>query len=183
MRATIIYESFFGNTQAVAEAISEGLSGRFNVVVCEVGQAPPSLAGVDLLVLGGPIHAWSMSRDLTRKGAREQAEVAEIEPASQGIGIRDYLRELPEVPAGIAAAAFDTALRKTGWLPTGSAAKPAAKRLEARGFSLLVEPEHFYVKDTQGPLDEGELDRARVWGVALADAYVRASSRPMTDTE
>jgi len=174
MRAVIIYESFFGNTRAIAEAIAEGLSGRFNVVVTEVGHGPPGLAGVDLLVLGGPIHAWSMSRDMTRKGAREQAEVAAITPASASIGIRDYLRELPELPEQIAAAAFDTALRKTGWLPTGSAAKPAAKRLEAKGFRLLVEPEHFYVKDTQGPLDEGELERARIWGVALAEEFVRA---------
>lgn len=176
MRAVIIYESIFGNTRQVAEAVARGLRNRLDVVVREVGQGPPGLEGVDLLVVGGPIHAWSMSRDATRKGAREQAEAAEVQPVSPGIGIREYLRKLPKHEGEIAAAAFDTALRKTGWLPTGSAAKPAAKRLAASGFRLLVQPEHFYVKETQGPLDDGELERAQTWGVALADALVRAEN-------
>jgi hypothetical protein len=174
MRAVVIYESIFGNTKAVAEAIADGLRGRFELCVAEVSAAPSSLVGIDLLVVGGPIHAWSMTRAMTRKGAREQAAAAQVEPPSTGIGLREFLQDLPSAPeTGIAAAAFDTAIR-TSWFPSGSAATPAARRLEAHGYTLLVKPEHFYVSDTQGPLEDGELERARAWGTGLADAYVRS---------
>ncbi|MFO7567492.1 MAG: flavodoxin domain-containing protein [Enhygromyxa sp.] len=175
MRAVVVYESIFGNTRALAEAIAEGLRGRFAVTVAEVSHAPTALVGVDLLVVGGPIHAWTMSREVTRKLAREQAAAAEIDPPSAGIGVREYLKNLPEAQGFVAAAAFDSALRKGAWFPTGSAAKPAARRLEARGYRLLVKPEHFYVTATGGPLEPGELERARTWAVGLADAFVRAS--------
>jgi menaquinone-dependent protoporphyrinogen IX oxidase len=174
MRAVVVYESIFGNTRALAEAIGEGLSGRFSVTVNEVSGAPSVLTGVNLLVVGGPIHAWSMTREMTRKIARSQAASASIEPPSTGIGVREYLEKLSDAQDHVAAAAFDTALRASGWLPTGSAAKPAARRLEARGYRLLAKPEHFYVTATDGPLEPGELERARAWGVGLADAYLRA---------
>jgi hypothetical protein len=167
MRALVIYESMFGNTAHVAEAIAEGLRPRFEVQLVEVGQADPELEDVDLLVVGGPIHAWSMSRESTRKGAREQAEDTPI--VSQVIGIREFLAELhdanPEHP--VAAATFDTAIR-TRWFPVGSAAKPAAKRLRKHGYRLVATPEHFYVGDTRGPLLDGELERARDWARQLA---------------
>lgn len=175
MRAIVVYESFFGNTRALADAIGDGLRGRFAVLVCEVSHAPTALIGINLLVVGGPIHAWTMTRELTRKVARGQAAAAAIDPPSMGIGLREFLQGLPSTQGFVAAAAFDTALRASGWLPTGSAARPAGRRLEARGYRVLVKPEHFYVTATDGPLEPGELDRARAWGIGLADAYVRAS--------
>lgn len=173
MRAVVVYESIFGNTQAVAEAVGQGLRGRFEVTVAEVEHAPPALIGVDFLVIGGPIHAWSMTREGTRKGAREQAAGARIDPPSKGAGVREYLDDLPDASGEVAAATFDTAIR-TSWFPTGSAAKPAARRLEAHGYRMLVKPEHFYVTGTDGPLEDGELERARAWGVGLSDAYLRS---------
>ena len=72
MRAIVVYESMFGHTRAVAEAIGTGLeaAGASEVRVLNVGQAdPPSLVGADLVVVGGPTHAWGMSRPSTRKNA------------------------------------------------------------------------------------------------------------------
>lgn len=167
MRALVIYESMFGNTQRVAEAIAEGLRPNFEVALREVGHAEPELDGVDLLIVGGPIHAWSMTRESTRKGAHDQAEGTPI--VSTGPGIREFLAELhdatPEHP--VAAAAFDTAIR-TRWFPVGSAAKPAAKQLSKHGYRLVAKPEHFYVSDTRGPLIDGELERAQAWASELA---------------
>src|SRR5687767_14509631 len=63
MRALVVYESMFGNTSAVATAIATGLSTRMGVDLVEVAAAPAALdAGVDLVVAGGPTHAFSMSR-------------------------------------------------------------------------------------------------------------------------
>ncbi|MFV8751186.1 flavodoxin family protein [Nannocystaceae bacterium ST9] len=168
MRALVVYESMFGNTQHVAEAIAEGLRERFEVELREVGHASEAdLEGLDLLVVGGPIHAWSMTREGTRKGAHDQAEGAAI--VSTGIGIREFLAQLhdanPDAPP--AAATFDTAIR-TRWFPVGSAAKPAARQLGKHGYSLIAKPEHFHVADTRGPLIEGELERARAWASELA---------------
>jgi hypothetical protein len=172
MRALVIYESMFGNTQRVAEAIAQGLRPRFDVAVLEVGHAEPELEDVDLVVVGGPIHAWSMSREGTRKGAHEQAEGTPI--VSTGTGIREFLAAIhdanPEHP--VAAATFDTAIR-TRWFPVGSAARPAAKQLSKHGYRLLAKPEHFYVQDSRGPLLDGEVERAQAWASELG---TRASS-------
>jgi menaquinone-dependent protoporphyrinogen IX oxidase len=109
MRALICYESIFGNTRQIAEAIGEGLRGGCDVEVVEVGQASHATDDVDLLVVGGPTHAWSMSRDATRRGAREQAVKSHKHPVSNGVGLREWLQALRPAPRGNMAAAFDTA--------------------------------------------------------------------------
>jgi hypothetical protein len=45
----------------------------------------------------------------------------------------------------------------------GYAAKPIGKRLQKKGGELAVQPEGFHVGDTEGPLLEGELERAGLW--------------------
>lgn len=169
MRALVVYESMFGNTQQIAEAIAAGLREQAEVELVEVGHADPSVEGFDLVVVGGPIHAWSMTRASSREGAQQQAGDTPL--VSQGVGVREFLAALhdahPEHPA--AAATFDTAIR-TRWFPVGSAAKPAAKQLTAHGYRLVAKPQHFYVTDTRGPLVEGELERARSWAAGLARA-------------
>lgn len=67
------------------------------------------------------------------------------------------------------AAAFDTAL-KTRWFPVGSAARGEAKALSKAGYKVIAGPEHFYVEDSQGPMVEGELLRAQVWGAKLGES-------------
>ncbi|NVB40290.1 flavodoxin [Pseudenhygromyxa sp. WMMC2535] len=169
MRAQVIYESIFGNTRDVAEAIAAGLRDRPDVdavSVSEVGSAPAQLDDVDLLVIGGPVHAWSMSRPGTREGARLEAEQLHQEPVSRGEGIRDWLERLPATTREIQAASFDTAI-KSAWSLSGSAAKPAAKRLRARGLTMIADPTHFFVAGKHGPMLEGELERARAWAAQL----------------
>lgn len=174
MRAMVVYESFFGNTRRIAESIADGLRGGLDVQVVEAGQAGRPTEDVDLLVVGGPTHAWSMSRDMTRRGAREQARQKHTEPVSTGIGVREWLRQLQRTRGARMAAAFDTAIRSMGPIPSGSAARGEADALEEHGYRLVSEPEQFFVKDIDGPLDEGELERARAWGMRLA---ARASER------
>jgi len=167
VRALIVYESIFGNTRDVAEQIAAGLREQCDeVVLAEVAQAPASAERFDLVVLGGPIHAWSMTRADSREGARKEAEREHLETVSQGDGIREWLERLADTPEHIRAATFDTQT-KTKWFPTGSAAKPAAKKLRAHGFELIAEPEHFLVEGKYGPMIDGELDRARGWGAGL----------------
>lgn len=163
-RAVVVYESMFGNSKAVAEAIAAGLGERMPTEVVGVEDARQALAGDGvLLVIGGPTHAFSMSRATTRDSAVQQHGA----PGPAGPGIRDLLESLPPA-AGAPAAAFDTRIKKK-FVP-GSAASSAEKRLRKLGYRMVVPAESFWVADMSGPLLDGELDRARAWGAALGAA-------------
>ena len=162
MRALVVYESMFGNTQAIAEAIAEGLSERIPVEALEVSVAPTRIDDdVALLIVGGPTHAFGLSRPRTRQDAARQATQGLV---SRGLGLREWLTSL-EGPAGVAAATFDTRIAKPR-LP-GSAARAAEKQLRRRGFRLITPAESFYVEGTLGPLGAGERERSRRWGETL----------------
>lgn len=164
MRSRIVYESMFGNTAAIAEAIAEGLRGYGPVEVLNIAAAANVPApAVDLLVVGGPTHALGLSRQRTRLDAAGRTEA----PVVVDIGIREWLDAALPVPAGCRAAAFGTKAAKPPWLP-GSAAHGAAKRLRRLGYQLADEPMDFLVDGMTGPLGEGELDRARSWAERLA---------------
>jgi hypothetical protein len=164
MRALVVFESMFGNTQVIAKAIAEGLSSSMSVDLVEVGAAPRRVVGnVDLLVVGGPTHAFGLSREQTRQSAADQAEEALV---SKGIGLREWLADLEGGSAEIGAATFDTRINKPR-VP-GSAARGAEKRLRRLGLRIAAPAESFYVDGTTGPLVDGEAERARSWGEALA---------------
>lgn len=168
MKALVVYESMWGNTRQVATAIAEGLGG---VPVAEVADVKAGdLGDLDLLVVGGPTHAFSMSRASTRRDAAQKGA-----PAGRGdLGIREWLDALPS-DLTAAVATFDTRATTVRHLP-GSAAKSAAKEIKRHHGGRVVDQESFYVLDMEGPLADGELDRARAWAAKLAHA-VPASSR------
>lgn len=167
-RALVVYESMWGNTSQVAEAIAHGLSGSMAVDLAEVHVAP-KLPGaeVDLVVAGGPTHAFSMTRENTRADAVRQG--ASRPPFD--LGLREWLEALPSGHHEQVIATFDTRVDKVRHLP-GSAAKGAAKVARRHGFHEAAHHESFYVQDTQGPLLAGELDRAAAWGRRLAQSAV-----------
>ncbi len=171
MRAVVVFESMFGNTQKIADAVAEGLSGYVDTDLVEVGSAGGLDEGVALVVAGGPTHVHGLSRPGTRDGAVKQAPDGVV---SKGIGLREWLESLPQARGIVSAAAFDTRFDKPGWL-VGSAARGAARRLRRRGYRLVVPPESFFVvAASSGPLADGEVERARRWGKALGAAVAPA---------
>ncbi|MGI5191607.1 flavodoxin family protein [Promicromonospora sp. CA-289599] len=173
MRALVVYESMFGNTEEVARAVGEGIEASMHTHVVEVGAAPDAVpADVTLLVVGGPTHAFSMSWPTTRRDAAQRAGTL----VSRGRGIREWLGSLPAATADTEATTFDT--RVTTRI-TGSAARAASHRLDRLGYRLTAAFTSFRVMDVAGPLGDGEVDRARDWGRALgAEVAARRSSRP-----
>lgn len=146
MKTLIVYDSVYGNTEKIAKAIGEGVTGE--VMVQRAGETDLSkLEAFDLIIVGCPTH-----------GGRPT-------PA-----MRDFLNGAPE-PAfkDTKVAAFDT--RSTNKLVSifGYAAGRIGNSLKSKGGSLVVSPEGFYVKGTQGPLKEGELERAAAWGKGIID--------------
>lgn len=176
LRAHVIYESMFGNTEAVARTVADelGASG-LEVSVTEVSHAPPIHdLDTDLLVLGAPTHAFSLSRPGTREDAVRQGA-----PASRStVGLRDWLSDAHDRPSAthVLAAAFDTRVGKVRHLP-GSAAKKATKLARGTGLDPALGIESFYVDDVQGPLLDGELDRARVWSRHLVEQVSTGPAR------
>jgi hypothetical protein len=175
MRALVVYESMFGNTEAVARAIGEGIGASMPAEVVEVGAAPGTVPdAVALLVVGGPTHAFSMSWPSTRRDAGGRSSNV----ISRERGIREWLGALPGVLNGAEAAAFDT---RAASRMTGSAARAASRRLDRLGYPLVAAPASFRVTDVTGPLVDGELVRAREWGRALGVEVVgRRPSTPMS---
>ncbi len=152
MKALVVYDSAYGNTEKVAQAIGQALGPAEDVQVVRVGEtSPEQLAGLTLLVVGSPTQKFSPLGTTT-----------------------SFLKSIPDSGLrGVKVAAFDTRfpqskIEEVGILAFfvrifGYAAEPIAKRLQKKGGQLAVPPEGFYVSDTEGPLVEGELERAADW--------------------
>lgn len=141
MKSMVIYDSEYGNTRQLAEAIAEELEVVGAVEVRRAGDGPLSLpSDVALLVVGGPTQVHRVSPRL-----------------------RAYLETLASGSlAGILAATFDT--RSHGLLfLTGAASRGIAKLLKHKGARTVVGPESFIVEGSRGPLADGEEERARAW--------------------
>lgn len=164
MKALVVYESMFGNTEAIAREVADELRAAFDVTVAEAREVP-SAAGVDLLVAGAPTHAFGLSRPRTREDAVRQGGTHAAD-----LGLREYLDVSPTLTC--AAAVFDTRADKPR-LP-GSAAHRAHRRLRRLGCRMLVAPESFRVAGTSGPLLPGEPARARRWAGRIAAAVLTA---------
>lgn len=158
MKCLILYDSFFGNTEKVAQAMGAGLGKGHQVAVRRVqGLTGADLAGIELLIVGSPTRAFRPSPDTS-------AFIGGLKP--------DALK-------GVKVAGFDTRIEYTQvknlffrlLLTTiGRYAAPAiAKGLERHGGIRAAEPVGFIVMGTKGPLKEGELDRAGAWARAAAN--------------
>lgn len=167
MKVLVVYESMFGNTAAVARAIAGGCSDTgARVALLPVGEADHhTVDDYDLVVVGAPTHAWSLSRPSTREDAVRQGASADTET-----GLREWIARLePQVGARPAFAVFDSRIGTgTARHFTGSAARRAARALRARHRVLADDPASFFVEGTAGPLLPGEDVRARAWGSRLA---------------
>jgi flavodoxin len=96
MRAVVVYESMYGNTHSIADAMGDGLRESGDVLVVPVHEADATLErGAQLLVVGGPTHVHGMSRARTREAAVDAAKQPHsgltADPAAHGPGVRDWL--------------------------------------------------------------------------------------------
>lgn len=179
MEIAVVYESMYGVTHEVADAIAAGVKEarpEASVLCVRVDDADPArIAAADLLVVGGPTHMRGMSSGMSRKMAVTIAEKQEaekgtpmghgLEPDVESESLRDWFHQVPKAARGHRAAAFDT--RGEGGPIVGGAAKGIAHRLEKHGYDLIAGPEGFIVEGDQGLLRPSETERARQWGASL----------------
>lgn len=136
MANLVLYDSQYGNTEKIAQTIGDVVGAK---IIKVQDFKKEMLEGVYLLIVGCPIHGWRPS-ELTRS----------------------FLAALPpDSLKGINVAAFDTRIRIL--FLSGSASDKVNTRLVELGGNSVVEPGKFIVKETEGPLIEGEVERAKIW--------------------
>jgi hypothetical protein len=165
MKFVVVYESMFGNTETIAQAIAAGLREAGDVKVGTVDAlSPEEVRDATLLVAGGPTHAHGMARPNAHETIARERSYRRRGPILPGQeSLRGWIERLTVAPARVAT--FDTRFDKP-MLITGSAARRIAARLTRKGYSV-IEARSFFVEATAGPLAEGERDRAFQWGREL----------------
>jgi flavodoxin len=155
VKALIVYDSVFGNTEQIAKAIGDSLADLTSTEVVKVSEAKlEQLQGTGLLIVGSPTRAFKPTK-----------------------AIVDFLIQIPSNGLkGINVAAFDTRVNTedvnsrilNGFVRIfGYAAKPIADKMQKKGGNLVLPPEGFFVKDNEGPLKDGELERAAKWAITV----------------
>jgi len=168
MHAIVVYESHWGNTAAIARAIAEGIGPEAQVMSTADATADV-VAGASLIVAGSPLLGFSLPTETMLKNMASGAAKDPTPPDLSHPGMRMWLDALP--PGHGCAAAFETRI----WWSPGSAAKAILKRLKAHGYIALDSAQKFIVEGKYGPLRAGELDRAKIWGAALAQAMTQTA--------
>jgi hypothetical protein len=167
MKAFVIYESLWGNTEAVARAIATGLGPGTKVGTTDEISAEEA-AAADLVVAGAPVIAFSLGSDKVREGiARDEAD-APRPPDLAHPSMRSWLDRLPHSTGR--GAAFET---RIWWSPRG-ATGDIERRLKGAGFGIAAPAHRFIVEGKYGPLRDGELERAEAWGRELASVAATA---------
>jgi len=147
VKALVVYDSVYGNTEKVARALAAGLeSGGGDVDVIKVGLVKfDELGKVDLLCVGSPVHAWNMSK-----------------PA------KEFLEHLKKVEglSGKKAFAFDTKMKSR---LAGSAGGKIERKLKDLGLTIAKPSESAIVKGREGPLEENAEEKFQQIGAELAE--------------
>jgi hypothetical protein len=171
MRVIIGYESMYGSTRAVADAIANGFPLDDDVTVRPVQDLDVAAVDADVLVIGAPTHVHGLPSARSRTAAHDLSRAVtrpdqRLEPDAGGPGVREWLDRLPStIDAQVAA--FDTRLAIPGWI-SGRAGRRITRRLHDHSAQVLAPPASFIV-GREGRLRPGELDRARRWGEQLAE--------------
>jgi hypothetical protein len=167
LTALVVHESMFHSTATVAEVVAAGLTAEgMNVLCVDVSDATPlETVDADLVVVGAPTLAFSLSPPRTREEAvRQGAPVERVR-----VGIREWLARARPRPAHAGlAAVFDTRVENPPKAAGTRAAGTGGHLLRRQGFTLISRAEPFLVEDTKGPLLDGEVERASEWGRELA---------------
>lgn len=132
MKTVVIYDSVYGNTEKIARAVGENLTGGVKVVrACDMNAS--DLRSFDLVIVGSPVHGGRATplieaflRQLpahSLKGKSVAAFDTRFEAEEQGVGLRILMSVIRY------------------------AADRIARDLTKKGGALVAEPEGFIVEN------------------------------------
>lgn len=162
MKAIVVYESHWGNTESIAWAIAKGIGPEIRAMATDEATGA-AIAGADLIVAGAPVIAFSLPRESARAQLVGDVKAPTPPDVSHPL-LRAWLETLPAGDGWFAA--FES---RIWWSPRGATGSIEAK-LRRAGYRRLAKPERFIVAGAYGPLRDGEVERARRWGTELARA-------------
>jgi len=154
MNSLVAYYSEFGNTARIAHAIGEALEKAGTTLVIDLKRLTVSdLKGRDLLVVGVPTHRMNLPE-----------------------AVQTLLRAFPRKVFARNArfAAFDTSYKMSRWLRPFTASHKLSGRLKRLGGKRAVPPETFHVVGREGPLLDGEIERAKSWAGMIVEGMQRS---------
>jgi hypothetical protein len=163
MKAIVVYESLWGNTAAIARAIAEGIGPEARALSTAEATGA-AIADADLIVAGAPLIAFRLPTEQMRENLRNNPGKAPVPPDLTHPSMRSWLDGLPKGRGR--SAAFETRFP----LSPGGATDAIARGLANAGYPTVAKAQRFIIKGMYGPLRDGELERARLWGVELAKA-------------
>ena len=143
VKTLVVYDSNYGNTQMIANVIAKNLKGK---AIYIADYSKDDLEGVELLIVGSPINGW-----------RPTVKISEFLSDLSTAGLQ-----------GVKAAAFDTRVKL---FIHGDAASRISQSLEKAGGKIISKPKGFVVEGTDGPLKEGEVDKAIEWARELKEEF------------
>lgn len=154
MKALVVFDSFFGNTEKIAASITKTFTAKGEGKMVRASELKgDEWKGADVLLVGSPTRAFSASpaikaflNGLSTKGLQGK-KVAAFDtrlPVEKAPGILKFLAKL-----------------------FGYAAPQIEKALVKKGGTLAAPAEGFIVDDSEGPLKDGELERAAAWATKL----------------
>ncbi len=147
MKAIIVYDSYFGNTNKVSEIIKENLKGDAEMI--NVSDLENSiLKNIDLLIVGSPTRAFNATKK-----------------------INDFIKNLGDLKK-LKVAVFDTRMdikkinnKFLTFMANifGYAKEKIEKKLKKKNAEIITESEGFFVDTEKGPLSKGEEQRIKKW--------------------
>lgn len=151
MNILIIQDSFFGNTKKISQVMADHINQNHTVKMINVKDSNKThLKDYDLLIIGSPTRAFQPTKPLV-----------------------SYIKTLPnDELENTKVAIFDTRMdvdavenKLLTFLVKflGYATDTMVKLFRKKKASLIGQPEGFIVLESEGPLKEGEEDRARIW--------------------
>lgn len=152
MQTLILFDSYFGNTEKIARAIAKAFEGDREFTIKRNNEAAAEeLANYNLLIIGSPTRGFQPTEDV--------AKLLKALPAKSLTDIKVAAFDTRVLLETIKSKFFRKVVDVGGY-----AAKTINKKLVQKGAVSILEPEGFYVMDTEGPLQDGELERAENWG-------------------
>ncbi len=145
MKALVIYDSLYGNTEKIAKAIGGAIQGEVKVLPAAEANAT-ELKSLDLLIIGSPTQGGNATR-----------------------AMQAFMGNIPETALkGVKVVVFDTRMTSAWVKIFGFAAGRMAKYFKGKSTNLVVHSEGFYVTGSKGPLKVGEIERAAAWAKAIS---------------